>query len=211
MIKVHTFIVEGFDENCYCLVNEKNHALIVDPGGQANQIIAWIESHEWIPQAVILTHAHMDHIGALDEVRDYFQIEAYIHEIEADYISDGRLNLSSYLLTYDIVQRSAEHLWQMEGLKRIGDFEFEIRHVPGHSPGSIVYIFSADKFVIVGDTLFNGSIGRTDFPGGSLNTLLSGIKHKLLTLTDEYKIYPGHGPMSDIGTERRENQFLIQD
>ncbi|MBD3949954.1 MBL fold metallo-hydrolase [Tuanshanicoccus lijuaniae] len=196
-------------ENTYVIVNEQQQALIVDPGDEASLLIQWIESNDWQPQAVLLTHGHFDHIGALDAVRQHFGIEAYIHHIEAAFLSDPMLNLSSGLMNEAVCRQPAEHLWRETGMKRVGDFEFRIELIPGHSPGHVVYIFEPEGFVMAGDTLFNGSIGRTDFYLGSLSKLLNGIQTYLLPLADECIVYPGHGAATTIGNERLTNPFLV--
>lgn len=207
MIKVYGLEITSVGENTYALVNENNEALIVDPGGQADRIIAWIDDHVWSPQAVILTHAHLDHIGALDAIRDHYQIEAYVHYLEKDFMENPILNLSA-LMGMRLVQRPCQHHWQEMGAQTIGNFSFETRHVPGHSPGSVVYIFAEDQFVISGDTVFQGSIGRTDFPGGSYQQLIQGIQTHLLSLPDQFTLYPGHGPATKVGIEKISNPFL---
>ncbi len=211
MIKVYNYLVDSVGENCYSIVNDNNEALIVDPGDQADQLIEWIHSNGWHPQAVILTHAHMDHIGALDAIREQYQIEAYLHNAEKDFIIDPVLNFSRALHDHDVVQKPVEQYWDSMGVKTVGSFTFEIRHVPGHSPGSVIYVFHEDEIVIAGDTLFQGSIGRTDFPGGSHQQLMDAIDSQILTLPDNFKVYPGHGPSTSIGIERANNPFLIKD
>ncbi|MBS4461729.1 MULTISPECIES: MBL fold metallo-hydrolase [unclassified Facklamia] len=208
MYQVFRKVVGIASENTYVIVNERNEALIVDPGAQAEMLIKWIEDNQWQPQAVLLTHGHFDHIGALDAVRQHFNVEAYIHQIEADFLVNPVLNLSAGMLNQEVRQQPAQHLWNNTGLQKIGAFEFRIELIPGHSPGHVVYIFEQASFVIAGDTLFNGSIGRTDFYLGSLSTLLSGIRTHLMCLTDDFMVYPGHGEATTIGKERLSNLYL---
>lgn len=208
MNQVFSIELPKVGENTYAVVNsDSKAALLVDPGDQAEEIIAWIDEHGWQPKAILLTHGHLDHIGALDAVRDHYQIEAYIHKTEAEFLTNPQLNLSAYMGP-KVIQRPAEHLWQQMGAQELVGFEFEIRHVPGHSPGSVIYIFAADRFVISGDTVFRASIGRTDFPGGSLDQLLSHIRQEILTLPGDFALYPGHGPATDVQTEQASNPFL---
>ena len=209
MNRVYQLEIPMVGENTYTIVNERQEALIVDPGGQSDLIINWIKDNGWKPQAVILTHAHLDHIGALDDMRNHYQIEAFIHFEEENFLSDPKLNLSAYMGP-ELIQKPAEHLWQKMGKQKIGNFEFEMRHVPGHSPGSVIYIFHEDAFVISGDTVFMGSIGRTDFPGGSYNQLISGIHKHILSLPNHYQLFPGHGLATQVGQERVMNPFLQQ-
>src|SRR5690606_15022533 len=130
----------------------------------------------------LLTHAHFDHIGAVDSIRDRFNIPVYIHEEESEWLSDPKLNGSAkYPSIPDVCNRQADHLISQEGIMEVGPFTFEVRHTPGHSPGSVSFIFEDARFAVVGDTLFKQSVGRTDLPGGNTGDLLDSIHTKLLT------------------------------
>lgn len=191
--------------NCYLIEQEKK-ALIVDPGGEAEKLIRMIERRELVPVAILLTHAHFDHIGGLDEVREHFKIPVYIHKEEKDWLEDPTLNGSSFFGT-NIKAKAADHFIEL-GSQTVGEFHFEARHTPGHSPGSVSFVFSNEGFVIAGDTLFQGSIGRTDLPGGNHQTLIQSIKQELLTLPDDTKVCPGHGGITTVHDERAMNPFL---
>lgn len=210
MLKVYYQTVGIASENTYAIVNELGQALVIDPGSNASQLVQWIQENNWQPQAILLTHTHFDHIGALDEVRNAFNIEVYVHENEAEYLSNPALNLSMGMGIHQVIAQPAEHLWQPQDMKenQVGAFSFRIAFIPGHSPGHVVYIFENDGFVIAGDTLFKESIGRTDFPLGNYEQLISGIKLHLLNLPDQTIIYPGHGPSTTIKYEKRFNGFL---
>lgn len=209
MLKIEMMTVGPIQENAYVVINEvTNEALIVDPGEEAERFIHWIKSNNWQPVAVLLTHCHSDHIGALDAVREAFNIEAYVHEIEQDYLTDPELNLSALQPFPNLSQHPAEHLWTVMGRKTIGSFEFEVAHVPGHSPGHVVYIFHDDAFVVVGDAVFNGSVGRTDLPGGDLRTLLQGIAQHIVPLPGHFVLYPGHGDQTTIQAEIKFNPYF---
>ncbi|KGP72955.1 MBL fold metallo-hydrolase [Pontibacillus yanchengensis] len=194
--------------NCY-IIKEDKKALIVDPGGDADKLIRMIERRELQPVAILLTHAHFDHIGALDEVRDHFEIEVYMHEEEQDWLMDPEKNGSALfgMVTSSITARKAEHFIGA-GTTHVEGFSFETRYTPGHSPGSISFIFHDAGFAVVGDTLFAGGIGRTDLPGGNMETLLSSINTQLLDLPNNMEICPGHGDMTTVEVEREENPFL---
>lgn len=210
MLSVYYQTVGLAQENTYVVVNEQNEALIFDPGGEADLLIAWIEENQWQPQAILLTHCHFDHIGAVDKVRERFDINVYVHEIEADYLSSPELNLSYGMLGRSVNQRPADVQWTQADMTtfKLNRFDLTIRHLPGHSPGHVVFIFDKEGFVIAGDTLFERSVGRTDLPGGSFEQLMQGIKTELLALPEETIIYPGHGSPTTIKAEKRFNPFL---
>ena len=208
MLEVHCLTVGALEENTYCVVSPNGDALLFDPGAEPDRIIKWIRTHGWRPMAVLLTHCHLDHIGAVDAIRDAFRIEAYVHPIEAAFLENPMLNLSGLWGGAPIVQRPAEQEWQEMGQQNIGDFQFQVAFVPGHSPGHVVYIFHDDAFVIGGDVLFKQGIGRTDLPQGSYQQLMRGIKDEILTLPHSYRVYPGHGALTTIADEVSHNPYL---
>jgi len=192
--------------NCY-IVYKNEEALIVDPGGEAEAIIHFIDQHQLKPQAILLTHAHFDHIGAVDAIRKRYHIDVYIHDQERDWLAESSLNRSRLFTGEDIVTAPAEHYLD-EGSMRIGNFHFEVMHTPGHSPGSVSFVFHDQKKVISGDVLFFQGIGRTDLPGGDRDILEVSIKKRLYSLSDTYTVYPGHGPNTTIGSEKQNNPFV---
>ncbi|GAE45305.1 hydroxyacylglutathione hydrolase [Mesobacillus boroniphilus JCM 21738] len=185
--------------NCYIVYNENNSCLIVDPGDNPKKLSTVIEQLELKPEAIVLTHAHFDHIGAVDRIRDKYGIKVYIHEKEKDWLSDPALNGSKhFMLNEPIKVRAADHLINDEGVMSIGSFKFEVFETPGHSPGSISIYFSDAEFVLAGDALFNGGIGRTDLPGGNHNQLIRSIDEKLMSLPEQTEVLPGHGPTTPL-------------
>lgn len=209
MLKVNTYPLGPIQTNCYIISDESGNCLIVDPGEESGRIINKVKSKELTPVAILLTHAHFDHIGAVDSIRDRYAIPVYIHEEEQDWLSDPRLNGSAkYPGLPDVLIRKADKLIRDEGMVTVGPFEFEVRHTPGHSPGSVSYIFGPARFAIVGDTLFQQGVGRTDLPGGNTGILLTSIHDKLLSLDDDFIIYPGHGPSTTPEEEKDSNPFL---
>lgn len=212
MLLVEYKTVGVAQENTYAIVNSQKEVLIIDPGAQAEELIQWIDGHQWKPQAILLTHCHFDHIGAIDKIRDYYQIEVYVHELEEAYLSNPLLNLSYGMLGQSVKQRPAENIWYQKDMTdyQINQFKFRIVHLPGHSPGHVVFIFEREGFVIAGDTLFKQSIGRTDLPQGNFEQLIEGIQQQLLSLPETTTIYPGHGSPTTIKAEKQLNPFLIK-
>ncbi|WP_216831718.1 MBL fold metallo-hydrolase [Alkalihalobacterium elongatum] len=195
--------------NCYLLINDQKEAVIFDPGGDGPQLNAYLKKEGITPLAILLTHAHFDHIGAVDDIRSEWNIEVYLHKDERDWLGDATKNGSAFFLgNQEIIIKDADHLIQEEGTLSIGSFKFSIYETPGHSPGSISFYFKPLGIVFSGDALFAGSIGRTDLPGGSHQLLLDSIHDKLLELPEETIVASGHGPTTTIGQEMDSNPFL---
>ncbi|MDP2939380.1 MAG: MBL fold metallo-hydrolase [Candidatus Omnitrophota bacterium] len=202
MILEH-IIVGSMEVNCYLLGSETSKdAVIIDPGDDYPKIKKLLERLKLNPKFIINTHGHMDHIGADDK----FNLPVYIHRLDAGCLINPEKNLSAMFgLAYSVKSVA----WPLDDGKTINleNLNLEIIHTPGHTPGSIC--IKVNNIVFTGDTLFQGGIGRTDFPGASESNLFRSIREKLLTLDDETIIYPGHGPNSTIGQERKSNPFLI--
>ncbi|MFD1171567.1 MBL fold metallo-hydrolase [Oceanobacillus picturae] len=192
--------------NCYIIHNEGN-ALIIDPGGNPEKVMALMEDLILTPKAILLTHAHFDHIGAVQELREKYQIDVYLHSEEKNWLQDASLNGSLGLMGQEITTYEAERELQ-EGDTEMYGFTFEIRHTPGHSPGSVSFVFHDQSIVISGDVLFKQGIGRTDLTGGDINVLEKSIRNKLYNLSDGYTVFPGHGPETTIGFEKHQNPFF---
>ena len=204
-LTIQSFAVMPFDENCYVVSDETGEGVVIDPGGMAKQILSYIREAKLSIKAVLDTHGHCDHIGANDEIRDETGAPLYIHKEDAAMISDMKLNLSAFM-GFRVISRPAEHLLSEGDRISFGQTELEVIHTPGHTKGGVCFVGEGVAFT--GDTLFAGSIGRSDFPGGSEVELIGNIKKKLLVLPDETKVYSGHGPSSEIGWERQCNPFL---
>lgn len=204
-LTIQSFAVMPFDENCYVVSDDTGEGVVIDPGGMAKEILAYIREKKLSIQAVLDTHGHCDHIGANDAIRDETGAPLYIHKADAPMLSDMRLNLSAFM-GFKALSRPAEHLLSEGDKISFGQSELEVIHTPGHTVGGVCFV--GDGVVFTGDTLFAGSIGRSDFPGGSEVELIGNIKKKLLALPDEMKVYSGHGPSSEIGWERQCNPYL---
>lgn len=208
-LKVSVVPVTPFAQNCSIVVcSATNRAAVVDPGGDLPRIRAAIDQLEVTPEKILLTHGHIDHAGAAAALA-----EALALPIEGPDEADAFLlaNLEGQGARFGIteVRNLTPTRWLTEGeTVSIGDLTFSVLHVPGHTPGHLVFANAAHRFALVGDTLFQGSVGRTDFPYGSHEQLIAGIKGKLLPLGDDVTILPGHGPASTIGAERTGNGFL---
>lgn len=192
--------------NCYIVsCPETKKAAVIDPGADGKRLHRWILEKGYQVEYILLTHGHVDHIGAVDDLRELFHAKVGIHEGDADMLTDGRKNLSSYFGPA-IEMKPADFLLEDSQVLSVGKESITVIATPGHSPGGICFLTS--EGLLSGDTLFEGSIGRTDFPGGSHEQLLDGIEKKLLLLSDDTRVYPGHGSDTTIGREKRENPFL---
>lgn len=199
--------VGEFQVNCYVLARQAGSAaIIIDPGDECATIKRLLERHRLSPALVINTHGHIDHIGCDDE----FGVEVYAHDLEISLLRDPGRNLSNFLASNYSVKSKINGL--ADG-QRIGvdGIQLQVIHTPGHTPGGICLLMKepVDNILFSGDTLFLQGIGRTDFPGADQETIVRSIKEKLLKLPDDTLVYPGHGPSSAIGKEKRSNPFLV--
>ncbi|WP_059171128.1 MBL fold metallo-hydrolase [Bacillus sp. FJAT-27445] len=199
----------GLQTNCYVLYREDRTCLIFDPGEEAPKLINILSEKKLKPAAILLTHAHFDHIGAVDAIRDHYKIPVYLHEREAKWLGDPHLNGSGlFPVGPPLRVGPADHLLKNEGKMELMGFEFDVFETPGHSPGSVSFYFSEKGLVVSGDALFMGSIGRTDLPGGNEKELMKSIHTKLLSLPENTIVLPGHGPVTTIEDEMDSNPFL---
>ncbi len=199
-------IVGPLQVNCYILADEKiKEAVIIDPGDDADNILNIIKEKGFNVKYIINTHAHFDHVGANKALKEATGAELLMHEADAQVLATVSNQSRSFGLT-PVVSPPADRYVKHGDIVTAGEVSLKILHTPGHTPGGISLL--EEGLVLTGDSLFAGSIGRTDFPGGDLLTLLRSIKTNLMVLPDETKVFPGHGPASTIGEERRENPFL---
>lgn len=205
-------VVGPIESNCYLLYDRpEGEAAVIDPGGDGDRILEAIEGRALRVTAILLTHTHFDHIGALAQVHEATGAPVLVHKAEAGWIQDPTLNLSGGLigLLPQPVRGPRPHRTLQGGEElRVAGHTIHVLATPGHTPGGLSYWLPSFGWVFTGDALFQGSIGRTDLPGGNLEQLLEGIRRGLLTLPDDTVILPGHGPESTIGQERRANPFL---
>ncbi len=208
-LKVTVVPVTPFAQNCSIVAcTATDLAAIVDPGGDLPRIMEAIAQLGVTPERILLTHGHIDHAGAAADLADALSVP-----IEGPHEADAFLlaGLAEQGKRFGIAgaRNVAPTRWFNEGDSvTVGKLTFNVLHVPGHTPGHLVFVAMPERFALVGDTLFAGSVGRTDFPYGSHDQLITGIKTKLLPLGDDVTILPGHGPASTIGAERSGNGFL---
>ena len=198
-------VVGPFAANCYIVGSEiTGEGMIIDPGGEAMQILEKVNNLQLAIKLILLTHGHIDHIGAVKDVSEATDSEICIHADDAKSLQEQRVS-SEFSLSYPI-SPPADRLIKGEEDINVGDLHFLALHTPGHTPGGICLL--GRGVVFTGDTLFNYSIGRTDLPGGSYSQLLNSLHAKLMVLPDDTVVYPGHGPDTTINAERRGNPFL---
>ena len=198
--------VTSFLMNCYIIGCEKTKACaIIDPGGGFAVIDEKINALGLEPKMILLTHGHSDHIGAVLELKDKYNIPVYVHELDAEYIKNPDLN-HSYNLFRKVISIDYDELLKDGQIIELGELKIEVIHTPGHTPGGVC--FKIDDLILTGDTIFNHSIGRTDLEGGSMENIISSIKNKILIFDDSTKLYPGHNSSTTVGVEKRENMFL---
>lgn len=205
-MKIRTMSLGALGTNCYIIYKNKE-ALIIDPGSEANKVINFIQENDLKPEAILLTHAHFDHIGAVDEVRNFFDIDVYLHENEADWLEEPRFNGSALYPRQEIKTKKPDH-YLKPGKMELGCFSFEVRHTPGHSPGSVSFLFQEQQAIFSGDVLFRQGIGRTDLLQGNAAQLENSIRKKLYTLDNQFTVFPGHGISTTIGEEKSSNPYV---
>jgi glyoxylase-like metal-dependent hydrolase (beta-lactamase superfamily II) len=198
--------VGPLETNCYILGDEKSkEAVVIDPGGDFDEIEKQLKESKLDLKCIILTHGHFDHTGALAQLKKATGAEILIHAKDSFMLSPTG-QAQPFLVDSGHDPCRADRTLQEGDRIEFGEKGLEVLHTPGHTPGGISLLI--DKMIFVGDTVFSGSIGRTDLPGGSFPQLIDSIKGKLLTKEDDYLVYPGHGPPSTVGEERTNNPFL---
>lgn len=207
MMKVERFVLSSMATNCYLLKNEESkELLIVDPATCPEYLISHVKNEGYMPKAILLTHSHFDHVMGIDRWIEEFHIPVYLYEEESELLASPELNLSGMFganYSYDKVQcvKDGEEL-------DIAGISLRVIHTPGHTKGSCCYYIETEGVLISGDTLFERSVGRSDFPTGSMSALVRSIREKLFCLPDDTVAYPGHGECTTIGEEKQSNPFV---
>lgn len=191
--------------NCYIIIEGEN-ALLIDPGDDYHHLETILKENHAELKAVLLTHAHFDHIAGLDKIVDLYHTDVYCNPKEIEFLSDAHLNGSQFF--YRHITSSAHPIGVKEGLQNIGGFDVKAYFLPGHSIGSTAYQIGNNLFT--GDIVFQGSVGRVDLPTGSAQQMKESIQF-LKTLPDDLIIYPGHGPSSSLGQEKEYNPYFVYD
>jgi hydroxyacylglutathione hydrolase len=208
-LKVTVVAVTPFQQNCSIVAcTATNRAAIVDPGGDLPRIRAALDQMKVTPEKILLTHGHIDHAGAAAQLSEDLSLPIEGPD-EGDAFLLSRLVEQGERFGLSDVRNVTPTRWLVEGeTVSVGDLTFGVLHVPGHTPGHLVFVNAPSRFALVGDTLFQNSVGRTDFAYGNSEQLITGIKTKLLPLGDDVTVLPGHGPATTIGRERQGNGYL---
>jgi len=211
MIQIKIFVFNSFQENTIILYDETGEAVIIDAGCQNEDEIAalnnFIMSQKLKPVQLLGTHGHIDHILGNGHLKDQYQMDYRAHEGDQFLIENATQQGSMFGLDIKKPPLPDSFLIDSE-LIHFGNSELEVIHLPGHSPGGVGFYCKAQGFIVVGDVLFSHSIGRTDLPGGDYEQLINSITSRLLILPEKTIVYPGHGPQTTIGEEKRNNPFL---
>lgn len=211
MITIQIFTFNPYQENTYVLSNQQKDCVIIDPGcytaAEQNELKNYIHQNNLKPILLLNTHCHIDHVLGNKFVFDTYGLKPIIHKNEIPVLDSIPGYAPMFGMQYEL-SPVPEAFLEAGDKVMLGDEEFSVLFTPGHSPGSICFYHPKQQFVIGGDALFYGSIGRTDLPGGNYDTLISSIRTQLFSLPDEVKVYPGHGPATTIGWEKKHNPFL---
>lgn len=182
-------------------------AVAIDPGGAVLDMTAFLDQKQLKLTAILLTHAHLDHIEGVGKMVRHTKVPIYLHEGDRPFYDNAALQALQFGMRVDTLPPVDEKLEHGQQLS-IGPISFEVRHVPGHAPGHVILYHAPANVAFVGDVVFNGSIGRTDLPGGNYTVLMRSIREQVLTLPDHTKLYSGHGPATTVAQERATNPFL---
>lgn len=211
MLHIKSFAFNPFSENTYIVFNENKNAFIIDPGDfsevENNILNQFIVDNELKVQNILLTHAHIDHVLGLQKAFDKYKVPILMHELEKEILDRNPMDANRFGFFFKPFEGEISYLNENEIIS-LDEDDFKILHVPGHSPGHIAFYSEAQKFIISGDVLFEGSIGRTDLYKSDPQELLKSIREKLFVLEDETKVYNGHGNPTTVGFEKSYNPFF---
>lgn len=210
-ITVQKFVLNPFQENTF-IVHDSEVCVIIDPGcyqkHEQDALVEYIESNNLTPQAILLTHAHLDHVFGCDFVQKKFNLDVYMHEMDIYTLEMGERSATTYGIPGFIQPETPNKFLQGGEILEFGNMKFKVLFTPGHCVGHVVYVNEEENFVVNGDVLFAGSFGRTDLPGGDMATLKKSIFEVMFELPETMVVYSGHGPETTIGQEKMTNYIL---
>lgn len=210
-MQIDTIVLGDFQTNCFCVRRDEDsrECLVIDPGLEPEMLIQMLHHNEYVPVDILLTHGHADHIGGVETLREGWpDVRVTVHIKDAEMLTDPNRNLS-LMAGFMVQARPAEvQLGDDDTTFTSAGLTFKVLHTPGHTPGGISLYHASEHVLFSGDTIFSGSVGRSDFPGGDGSLLISMIHEKILTLPAETRIYSGHGPVTTVGDEKKTNPFL---
>ena len=205
-MKIQKFLTGYIGTNCYLLIADSGDAAVIDPGGESGELLKALEGLTL--RMILLTHAHYDHMGGADALRSRFPgVPVYVHEQDKEMLETARYNFSEAICGEGCATH-ADRLLQDGDTRPLGELEIRVLHTPGHTMGGVCYL--TEDAIFCGDTVFMGSVGRTDLYGGSYSTLSRSVK-ALAALEGDYTLYPGHGPETTLAAERRQNPYMRAD
>ncbi len=203
---IESTVVGPVMTNCYFMMNnDSGEMIVIDPGDDVGVLVQKIEKKGFAPKAILLTHGHFDHITASNDLRKRYGLPVYLHETEKKFLESEGSNPFAGGGENDLL---VDEYLEGEPILNIAGFSIRTIHTPGHTPGGVCYYFADEKTLFCGDTLFHGSIGRTDFPYGDTRDLLRSVKEKLFILPEDTACYPGHDAKTTIGWEKKYNPFF---
>lgn len=211
MLQIKSFAFNPFSQNTYVVFNENKDAYLIDPGNftdeETDVLLTFISDNDLKVQNILLTHAHIDHVLGLQKAFDKYQVPVLMHPLEQEILDRNPMDANRFGFFFQPFKGQISYLTEND-LVNLGEDEFKILHVPGHSPGSIAFYNEEQKLMISGDVLFEGSIGRTDLYKGDHDQLITNIKNKLFVLDDETKVFNGHGNPTTIGFEKNYSPYF---
>ncbi|MDY4835000.1 MBL fold metallo-hydrolase [Frisingicoccus sp.] len=206
-LAIRMMVLGPVQTNCFFLINEDTkEVLVIDPADHAQKIIEWMKSENLKPVAILLTHGHFDHIMGVEGIRKEYGIPVYASRDEVDVLAKPQLNVSTMMGAY--LSMKADELFADGDVLELAGMKLKVISTPGHTIGSVCFYIEEEKVLISGDTLFEASVGRTDFPTGSSRQLIESIKTRLFILPDDTSVFPGHGGTTSIGYEKLHNPFV---